>query len=446
MSTMVRTCPIGNQVLHVQPLHSTDDYDSLIALIGEARYVLIGEATHGSREFYHERAEITKRLIAEKGFTAVAVEADWPDAYRINRYVRGLGEDADADAALGDFRRFPTWMWRNHEVHAFVEWLHTYNATSTVQREQVGFYGLDLYSLHASMQAVLRYLDTADPEAARRARTRYSCFEHFGEDSQAYGRAASFGLSRSCEDDVVRELTDLQARAADYASLDGRVAEDEYFFAEQNARLARNAEHYYRSMFHGKVSSWNLRDRHMAETVEALSRHLDRRQIRAKMVIWEHNSHIGDARATELSRGGELNVGQLMRERYARETFLVGFSTFSGTVTAASDWDEPPVRMTVRPALAESYEMMFHQAGVPRFLLPLHDQRNLELLRPPRLERAIGVIYRPESERISHYFLAHLTDQFDALVHLDQTNALEPLERTVPEDTGEVPETYPSAM
>jgi len=446
MANSITTRPIEGQILNVHPLRDARDYDPLLALVGEARFVLIGEATHGTQEFYHERAEITKRLIVEKGFSAVAVEADWPDAYRVNRYVRGQSDDSDARAALGDFQRFPTWMWRNTEVRAFVEWLRSFNAALPARTEQVGFYGLDLYSLHASIQAVLRYLKNVDPEAACRARERYACFDHFGEDSQAYGYAASGDLSLSCEDEVVRQLADLRARAADYANLDGRPAEDEYFYAEQNARLARNAEHYYRSMFRGHISSWNLRDWHMAETLEALAGFLDRRHNRTKIVVWEHNSHIGDARATDLGAGGELNVGQLVREGYDRDAILIGFSTFSGTVTAASNWDEPPARKIVRPGLAGSYEMLFHQIGVPRFLLPLHDRAESALLHESRLERAIGVVYRPETERTSHYFKARLAEQFDAMIYLDETHALEPLERTAGWETGEAPETYPSAL
>jgi erythromycin esterase-like protein len=446
MANSITTRPIEGQILNVHPLRDARDYDPLLALVGNARFVLIGEATHGTQEFYHERAEITKRLITEKGFSAVAVEADWPDAYRVNRYVRGQSDDRDARAALGDFQRFPTWMWRNTEVRAFVEWLRSFNAALPTRAEQVGFYGLDLYSLHASIQAVLCYLKKVDPEAARRARERYACFDHFGEDSQAYGYAVSGGLSLSCEDEVVHQLADLRARAADYANLDGRPAEDEYFYAEQNARLARNAEHYYRSMFHGHISSWNLRDWHMAETLEALAGFLDRRHNRTKIVVWEHNSHIGDARATDLGAGGELNVGQLVREGYDSDAILIGFSTFSGTVTAASNWDEPPARKTVRRGLAGSYEMLFHQIGVPRFLLPLHDRAESALLHESRLERAIGVVYRPETERMSHYFKARLAEQFDAVIYLDETHALEPLERTAGWETGEVPETYPSAL
>src|SRR5436853_1163108 len=327
------------------------DYDPLLEWIGDARFVLLGEASHGTHEFYKERAQITKRMMKEKGFTAVAVEADWPDAYRVNRYVRGLGDDAEAIDALADFKRFPAWMWRNADVLDFVGWLRAYNEALSLNA-RVGFYGLDLYSLHASIEAVLKYLDQIDPAAARRARYRYSCFEHFGEDTQAYGYAASFGLSESCETEVVNQLIELQRRAAEYARRDGRVAADEFFFAEQNARLVKNAEEYYRMMFRGRVSTWNLRDRHMAETLHALAAHLEQQGERAKVVVWAHNSHLGDARATELGAGGELNVGQLVRERYDRQAVLVGFSTHSGTVTAASNWDGPAERKRVRPALA----------------------------------------------------------------------------------------------
>ncbi len=430
-----------------QPLTvEAEDYNSLLDLIGDARFALLGEATHGTHEFYQQRAEITKRLIAERGFTAVAVEADWPDAYRVNRFVQGHGHDAEATEALADFRRFPTWMWRNADVLDFIGWLRDYN-DHLPPAHRVGFYGLDLYSLYSSIEAVLGYLDRVDPEAARRARYRYACFEHFGEDSQAYGYAASFGLTPSCEDEVVDQLVDLQRRAPDYLRRDGWVAEDEQFFAEQNARVVANAEEYYRAMFQGRVSSWNLRDRHMVTTLDNLVAHLDRGGRRAKVAVWEHNSHLGDARATDMGQAGEWNVGQLVRERYARDAVLVGFTTYTGTVTAASDWDAPAERKRVRPARPDSYEALFHEARLPRFFLPLRDGgRAVEALRTPALERAIGVIYRPETERISHYFQARLPEQFDAVLHFDETRAVEPLERTAGWEAGEAPETYPSAL
>src|SRR5215216_3984078 len=270
------------------------DYDPLLGWVGGSRFALLGEASHGTHEFYAERAEVTKRLITERGFTAVAVEADWPDAYRVNRYVRGESDDQDARAALGGFKRFPTWMWRNTVVVEFVEWLRAYNDALPAGATKVGFYGLDLYSLYTSIEAVLGYLDKVDPEAAGRARFRYGCFDQFGEDSQAYGYAATFGMTESCEQEAVGALLELQRQAADYARRDGRVAEDEQFYAEQNARLVKNAEQYYRTMFHGQVSSWNLRDRHMCETLDNLANYLGQEGRRPKIVVWAHNSHLGD--------------------------------------------------------------------------------------------------------------------------------------------------------
>jgi erythromycin esterase-like protein len=424
-----------------------EDYDPLMDLIGDARIVLIGEASHGTHEFYEQRIEITKRLIQEKGFTAVAVEADWPDAYRVNRYVRGVNDDATAVEALGEFQDFPTWMWRNTDVLNFINWLRQYNDALPQNARKVGFYGLDLYSMHASIDAVLGYLDKVDPDAAKQARSRYSCFEHFREDTQTYGYATSVGLAESCEDEAVNQLIELQRRTAEYAQRDGQVAEDEFFYAEQNARLVKNAEEYYRSMFRGRVSSWNIRDRHMAGTLDGLVAHLERQGNQAKVVVWEHNSHLGDARATEMGDAGELNVGQLVRERYGRDAILIGFSTYTGSVTAASDWGASAELKRVRPALPESYEALFHNTGLPRFLLNLRNGGEVVTeLRKPRLERAIGVIYRPDTERMSHYFRTRLSDQFDAVIHIDETRAVEPLERTAQWETDEVPETFPSAL
>ena len=439
----------------IEVLSDHDPLDELIGGLGDSRFVLIGEASHGTHQFYRERAEITKRLIREKGFTAVAVEADWPVAYRVNRYVRGESKDADAAEALSGFRRFPTWMWRNADILDFVGWLRAHNE-GLPPEAHVGFYGLDLYSLHASMDAVLGYLDKVDPEAARRARYRYACFDHFGEDTQAYGYAATVGLTPGCEDEVVRQLIEMRRRAAEYAQRDGRIARDEYFFAEQNARLVRNAERYYRAMFQGRVSSWNLRDTHMAETLDALARFLESERREPKIAVWAHNSHLGDARATELGSAGELNLGQLVRERSSREAVLVGFTTYRGTVTAASDWDAPAELKRVRPGLPGSYEALFHDVEIPRFLLDLRGNgAAARALSEPRLERAIGVIYRPETERSSHYFSARLPQQFDAVIHFDETRAVEPLEDVAgtgpadlhpPQSIEEVPETYPFAL
>jgi erythromycin esterase-like protein len=430
------------RLAHVVPATGAD-YRPLLDLVGSSRFVLLGEGSHGTHDFYHERAEITKRLIIENGFSAVAVEADWPDAYRVNRYVRGDGEDKDANTALSGFERFPTWMWRNTVVLDFVEWLRDINSKRQPQ-ERIGFFGMDLYSLFNSMAAVVEYLDRVDPEAASRARYRYSCFEHFAEDSQAYGYVASFDLSRSCEEGAISQLVEIQRRAMEYSN---RGREDDFFDAEQNARLVKNAEEYYRSMFRGRQSSWNLRDTHMAETVDALAAYLERHGRQPKIVVWAHNSHLGDARATEMGARGELNVGQLLRQKYGSDTVLVGFTTYTGTVTAATEWDDPGERKRVRPALTDSYELGFHATGIPRFYLDLRNgARTSALLAKAHLERAIGVIYRPETERISHYFRANMRDQFDGVFHFDETRAVEPLEKPERWHEPEPPETFPTGI
>jgi len=420
--------------------------DELLALCAQGRLALLGEASHGTHEFYAERADITRRLIAEKGLTAVVVEADWPDAWRLNRYVRGLGDDRSADEALSSFERFPTWMWRNTVVRDFAEWLREHNRQLPPSR-QAGFYGMDLYSLFRSIKAVLDYLDQVDPEAARRARYRYACFDHHGEDSQAYGYAASFGMKPSCEDEVVQQLREMNRRTAELFSPSGEDR-DVAFYAQQNARLVRNAEEYYRTMFHGRVSSWNLRDSHMVETLQALDKHLAHtRGAPPRMAVWAHNSHLGDASATEMGDIGEWNVGQLSRDRWGRDAVLVGFSTHHGTVTAAREWDSPGLRRRVRAGLSGSFEDLFHECAAERFWLDLrHDPAVARLLKEKRLQRAIGVIYAPQSERHSHYFHTRLPEQFDVMIHIDETRALEPL---VPEPqwhAEEPPETYPSGL
>jgi erythromycin esterase-like protein len=423
---------------------SSDGFGMLLDAIGDARLVLIGEASHGTHEFYQVRAALSRALIARKRFNVVAVEADWPDAYRVNRWVGHVSGDTGAEAALGDFTRFPRWMWRNRDVVEFLEWLRQHNAGADAA-SRVGFYGLDLYSLHTSIEAVLAYLGKVDPSAAERARHRYGCFEDFGEDTQAYGYAATLGLSKSCEDDVVAQLVEIRRRAADYATRDGRVAADEYFFAEQNARLVRNAEQYYRSMFGGRAESWNLRDTHMMETLEALLQHVRKTAGDARAIVWAHNSHLGDARATQMGDMGELNLGQLVRQAYGEQARLIGFTTHTGTVTAASNWDEPAQRKRVRPSLAGSYERLFHDVGLARFLLLLNGRDVHDVLDHERLERAIGVIYRPETERLSHYFRARLPQQFDVVLHIDETSALEPLELWARHDA-DLPETYPTGV
>lgn len=423
-------------------------WDALLEQVGDARIVLLGEATHGTHEFYNARAEITQCLVREKGFDAVAVEADWPDSLRASRYAQGSTQDSDANAALGDFERFPRWMWRNTVVLAFIEWLRRENETRD-PKEHVGFFGLDLYSLRASMDAVVRYLATVDREAEQRARVRYACFDHIGEDPQRYGYATTFGLVEHCEREVLQQLMELTGDADRFLRHDGIAAIDELFYAQQNARVALNAEGYYRSMFRGRNESWNRRDTHMSETLQALEEHLGGLRGRAaKVVVWAHNSHLGDARVTEMGESGELNLGQLVREHYGpAEARLIGFTTHSGTVTAASEWDSPAELKRVRESHPESFERLFHETGIERFFLITSEARALR--RERQLERAIGVIYLPETERVSHYFYADLAKQFDAVIHFDRTRALTPLDPSdlwKHSDLPEEMETYPSGI
>lgn len=418
-----------------------DDIDSvslspLLDRIGNARVVLLGEATHGTSEFYRMRARVTRELILRRGFRMVAVEADWPDAAVVDRYVRHLPKAAQQWRA---FSRFPTWMWRNRETLELAEWLREYNRDIRVPEQRVSFHGLDLYSLYTSAAAVISYLERVDPTAARVARERYACLSPWEGDPAAYGRAAIAGQYRGCERGVVQTLRDLLARRLDYAARDG----DEFLDAVQNARLVADAERYYRIMYYGSVASWNLRDQHMFDTLASLRAH---RGDAAKIVVWEHNSHIGDARATEMGARGEHNVGSLCREKFGESVYAVGFGTDSGTVAAASGWDEPMQVMQVRPALADSYEGLFHAAGVPAGLVQLRYPRRdaiREELSVPRLERAIGVVYRPDTELQSHYFQASLARQFDEYVWFDRSSAVTPL---VSERPVGVPDTYPFGL
>jgi len=428
-----------------RPLASLADTDSLVDAIGDARLVLLGEATHGTEEFYRLRADLTRRLIEGRGFDAVAVEADWPSALRASRWAQGEGSADTVDTALADFERFPRWMWRNTEVARWLGWLRSHNAQQPDATRRVGFFGLDLYSLRDSMEAVVRYLDGVDPEAAQRARARYACFDDLANEPQAYGHAVTFGLRPDCERGVLQQLTELCRRAADRLPLGDGLAGDELFYAQQNARVVHNAETYYRTMFGGRTDSWNVRDQHMAQTLRELDHHLSERRGRpARLVVWAHNSHLGDARATEMGRRGELNLGQLVRERHGRRAVLVGFTTDHGFVTAADDWGGPARRKAVRPALSGSYEHLFHAAGEPRFLLRLrHDGALPDALRTPRLERAIGVIYRPDTELASHYFQAILPTQFDEYVWFDETSAVTPLARR---EVRGVPDTFPFGL
>lgn len=408
----------------------SNQFESLLEKIGEARFVLIGEATHGTQEFYELRAALTRQLILKKGFMTVAIEGDWPDAYQIHRYIQGHGDRDDGKQALSEFKRFPTWMWRNTTIPPFITWLRDYNDQVLFDFPKISFYGLDLYSLNASMAAVMRYLKHIDPAAAERAKERYACFDHFNTDPQKYGYLTSIGLKKKCMQESIDQLLELQHHAFDYVSKDGFAAEDDYFYALQNARLIKNAENYYRILYEGHVSSWNSRDYHMMETVNTLADHFEKRFNKpAKIIIWAHNSHVGDARATEMGEKGEYNLGQLIREQHPESSYLIGFSTYSGWVRAASNWDAPAEHKLINPGMPGSYEELFHNTLHQNFLLHLTGNHNIDhLLSIPRLQRAIGVIYRPETERMSHYFFTRLPYQFDSLIHIDQTAAVMPLD------------------
>ncbi|KTD17056.1 erythromycin esterase family protein [Legionella jordanis] len=415
---------------YIEPLELEEQtLSNLLKKIGNARFVLLGEATHGSYEFYQARIEISRQLIEKKGFMAIAIEGDWPDAYSVHRYIQGQSSQNNALDALEDFKRFPMWMWRNATIPPFLEWLRQYNDSLSPARK-IGFYGLDLYSLNSSMQAVTSYLMSVDPAAAQRARTRYSCFDHSSTDPQTYGYLTNIGVKKSCIKEAVSVLLELQHNAFAYIRNDGLATEDEYFFATQNARVVKDAETYYRSMFEGRASSWNIRDRHMAETLNVLADHLENRfATPAKIIIWAHNSHVGDARATEMADQGEINIGQLVREQHNHHAYAIGFSTYSGTVTAASEWGAAAECKTINPGLEGSYEELFHELQYKNFFLNLINNPKLEhFLKIPRLQRAIGVIYRPDAERHSHYFFTHLSYQFDSIIHFDKTTALEPLD------------------
>ncbi len=405
--------------------------DALIERIGDARVVLLGEATHGTSEFYRMRTVITQQLILRRGFRAVAIEGDWPDASAVDRYVRGKPA---RPRAWTPFARFPTWMWRNTETHGLIEWLRAYNAET--QRD-VSFSGLDLYSMYTSAYEVLRYLDRVDPRAADAARARYGRLTPWQQDPAAYGRAALASRMQSCEKDVVAILGELLAKRLDYSAQDG----DEFFDAAQNARVVAGAERYYRTMYYGAAESWNLRDQHMFDTLRSIIAH----RGDARLIVWEHNSHVGDAGATEMAVRGEHNVGQLCRGAYGDDVYIVGFGTDHGTVAAAHAWDEPMQRMRVRPARADSYERLCHESGVPAFLLHLREPARAELrdeLADPRLERAIGVVYRPDTELQSHYFQAILPAQFDEYIWFDTTEAVHALSVA---ETRRVPELHPLA-
>ncbi|MGC5887692.1 erythromycin esterase family protein [Ralstonia pseudosolanacearum] len=400
------------------------DYERLIEMAREKRCVLLGEATHGTREFYQARADITRQLIERCGFDAVAIEGDWPDVWRINRYVQAESADTAAEA-VGDFQRFPEWMWRNQEILDFISWLRGHNMSLTVS-ERVGVYGLDLYSLYRSAEAVIEYLEKNDPEQAAAARVHYATLDHVREP-MTYGYEAASGLRLPAQGEVIEQLRQLRASEARLIEQDGIAAMDSHFFAEQNAIVVVNAEAYYRESFGRRVNTWNLRDAHMAQTLFALADYRQRRGDAGRVIVWAHNSHVGDARATESASRREWNLGQLVRERMHDAALLVGFTTYTGHVCAASEWGGEPERKWVRPARPDSWEHLFHSTGLDRFFLPLGDAAPA-VFHEPLLERAIGVLYLPKTEYASHYFEAAIGAQFDALFHLDETSAIEPLD------------------
>lgn len=412
----------------------TADLEPLLRRVGDARVVLLGEATHGTSEFYRLRARITRELITRKGFSFIAIEGDWPDAARIDRHVRAGASQAEA---WSGFARFPSWMWRNEEVRGFVDWLREHNAQAA---QPVAFHGLDLYSLYSSIDAVVKYLDRVDPAAAQLARQRYGCLTPWQSDPASYGLSGLTTRYRSCEQDVVNMLVDMQQKSPVYIGHDGEHLLD----ALQNARVVSQAERYYRTMYYGSRASWNLRDTHMFTTLRHL---LSFHGAQSKAVVWAHNSHVGDSAATEMSLREEFNLGHLCRQTYGSSAFLVGFGTHHGTVAAATDWDGPMEAKVVRPSLPGSYERLFHASGVARFLLPLREPQAsaalLNGLATPRLQRAIGVIYRPDTERQSHYFDAVLPRQFDEYVWFNDTRAVTPLPARVGEGLAD---TYPFGL
>jgi protein-L-isoaspartate(D-aspartate) O-methyltransferase len=420
-----------------EPFDSIDTVDlgALLERIGDARVVLLGEATHGTSEFYRMRDRISRELISRKGFSFVAIEGDWPDAARIDHYVRHIEFPPSEWTA---FARFPQWMWRNNEVRAFVDWMRTHN-TEIEPQKRAAFHGLDLYSLYSSIRSVLKYLDEVDPETARTARERYGCLTPWQMDPATYGRAAITGAYRTCEEEVVRMLSDILHKHRAYAEHDG----ERFLDVLQNARLVASAERYYRVMYYGSRESWNLRDQYMFETLRTL---LAFHGSESKAIVWAHNSHVGDAAATEMSSRGEFNIGHLCRKEFGDAVYSIGFGTNSGTVAATSDWDGPLEIKTVRPAIPESYEWLCHASGLPRFMLGLRDQLPAKLhkeLSKPRLERAIGVIYRPETELASHYFHAVLPSQFDEYIWFDESRAVTPFETRQLQG---LPDTYPFGL
>ncbi|WP_032113867.1 erythromycin esterase family protein [Candidatus Paracaedibacter symbiosus] len=422
---------------------SSRDYSYLLKNIGDAHLVLIGEATHGTHEFYKIRSQLTKQLIEEKGFHAIAIEGDWPDVYNLNKYAKNFSKSIDEYNAIKSFERFPSWMWCNDDMLEFVKWLRTYNDFLATNQVKIGIYGLDLYSLHTSMDFVIHSLAKRDPQAAERARIRYECLQKYRQDPINYAYAIEKGIASGCEEEVYDQLTELLELYSNALS-QYEADQEDLLSTLQNARVVVNAEAYYRALLKGPEVTWNLRDNHMMATLEDIrTYYYQLLGSLPKIIIWAHNSHVGDARATSLTKRGEINIGQLARERYGNDCYLIGFSTYQGEVTAASTWGGVTERKKVRPALEGSYEYLFHHLKIPDFLLLLGEERSLT---GPYLQRAIGVIYHPETERMSHYYYASLSQQFNAIIHIDTTSAVRPFHKSHVWEKGEFPETFPTGL
>jgi erythromycin esterase-like protein len=423
---------LRDQVLTLSyPLEDTEDLEPLLDRIGDARFVLLGEASHGTHEYYLWRARISKRLIEEKGFRFIGVEGDWPDCYRVNQYIQGELGDTTAKDVLHAFSRWPTWMWANWEIVAFAEWLRGYNDMRP-DEEKVGFYGLDVYSLWESLKAVIGYLKQHDPDALPAAERAFRCFEPYEEDPQEYARATLF-VPESCEREVIDLHNTIRQQAAPKADADATALN-----AVMNAEVIKGAETYYRTMVHGGGTSWNVRDRHMADTLNRLMQFYG---SDAKAIVWEHNTHIGDARYTDMASAGMYNVGELVRQEHEPAgVVLAGFGSYEGTVIAAREWDAPMQVMPVPPARPGSWEQALHDMNAEDRLLLFHRPADpTSALAAPRGRRAIGVVSHPACEA-GNYVPTVLPLRYDAFMYLDQTQALHPL-HIQPETTA--PELYP---
>ncbi|TYA09921.1 erythromycin esterase family protein [Paenibacillus faecis] len=426
MQRLLQDAPTVEQLRsRILRYRNPEDLRPIVQAARRARVVLLGEASHGTSEFYTTRAELTKRLIAESDIRFIAVEGDWPSCFELNKYVKDL-EDNEANSAreaMEAFNRWPSWMWANREVEEFAEWLRAYNLQRST-RERIGFYGLDLYSLWESMQQIIGYLQRTGSPLLEQALHAFACFEPYGEDSQSYGISAGL-LGESCEEEVIRLLQEIRTSDRGSGGHQSHRGGEAELSAELNALVAADAEHYYRTMVRGGPESWNVRDRHM---VHALKKLLDFHGSDAHAVIWEHNTHIGDARATDMAEDGMVNVGQLVREQYLKhDTFSVGFGTHHGEVLAGSAWGAPVEVMTVPPAMKGSWEDLLAQAGEGEDLLLLFTEEHSREAIPELVgHRAIGVVYDPRHER-GNYVPSDIAARYDAFIYLHETHALHPL-------------------